>query len=45
MQLQLQIKMNEKLFVRDPELTDLGRKIIRHSISLIGHYGFESFNF
>ena len=45
MELQLQIKMNEKLFVRNPEQTELGRKIIQFSIQLIQENGFESFTF
>ena len=43
--MQLQIKMNEKLFLRDPEQTELGKKIIQHSIQLIHINGFESFTF
>lgn len=43
--LQVQIKMNEKLFVRNPEHSELGRKIIHHSIQLIHKNGFESFTF
>lgn len=45
MEIQLQIKMNEKLYVRDPEQTELGRKIIEHSILLLYKSGFESFTF
>ncbi len=45
MEVQLQIKMNEKLFLRDPEHTELGKKIIRHSIQLIYKNGFELFTF
>ena len=45
MELQLQIKMNEKLFLRNPEQTELGKKIILHSIQLIYKKGFESFTF
>jgi len=45
MELQLQIKMNEKLFLRNPEKTELGKKIILHSIQLIAKNGFESFTF
>ncbi|MGJ0483125.1 MAG: TetR/AcrR family transcriptional regulator [Methylomicrobium sp.] len=37
--------MNEKLFLRDPERSDLGRKIILHSIQLIHQNGFEAFTF
>ena len=45
MEVQLQIKMNEKLFLRNPEQSELGKKIIRHSIQLIYKNGFESFTF
>lgn len=45
MELQLQIKMNEKLFLRNPEQSELGKKIILYSIQLIYENGFESFNF
>ena len=45
MELQLQIKMNEKLFIRNPESSELGKKIILHSIELIHKNGFESFTF
>lgn len=45
MEFQLQIKMNEKLFLRNPEQTELGKKIIMHSILLINQNGFESFTF
>ncbi len=45
MKLQLQIKMNEELFLRNPEHTTLGRNIIKHSIQLIVKKGFEDFTF
>jgi len=45
MELQLQIKMNTKLFLRDPEHTELGKKIIQYSIELINRNGFEAFTF
>ncbi|RFC39036.1 MAG: transcriptional regulator, TetR family [Candidatus Nitrotoga sp. CP45] len=45
MKIQLQIKMNDKLFLRDPEQSDLGKKIILHSIQLIHLNGFEAFTF
>jgi AcrR family transcriptional regulator len=45
MELQLQIKMNEALFLRNPEQTELGKKIIMHSIQLICESGFETFTF
>jgi hypothetical protein len=45
MKLQLQIKMNEALFLRNPEETELGRRIIQHSIVMIHKIGFEAFTF
>ena len=45
MELQIQIKMNEKLFLRNPEQSELGKKIILHSIQLIYKNGFEAFTF
>ncbi|MFI3219978.1 MAG: TetR/AcrR family transcriptional regulator [Methylococcales bacterium] len=37
--------MNEKLFLKNPEQTELGKKIIQHSILLIYDNGFEAFTF
>jgi AcrR family transcriptional regulator len=37
--------MNEKLFLRDPEQSELGNKIIQESIRLIHQIGFEAFTF
>ena len=45
MKLEVQIKMNESLYLRDPEQSELGRNIIRFSIQLIQQNGFESFTF
>ena len=45
MELSIKIKMNEKLFLRNPEETELGRNIIEHSIILIHKIGFEVFTF
>ena len=45
MKLPLQITMNEALFLRNPESSELGKKIIKHSIELIEKSGFEAFNF
>ena len=41
----LQLQMSENLFVRDPQETELGRKIIHHGIKLIDELGIEGFNF
>lgn len=45
MKLQVSIKMNEALYLRNPEQSVLGKKIIQHSIEFIHQAGFESFNF
>jgi hypothetical protein len=45
MKLQVQIEMNEALFLRDPQGSELGKKIIKHSIQLIFKQGFEAFTF
>ncbi len=45
MDLHLKFKMNEKLFLRNPEETELGRNIIQRSIILIHKMGFEAFTF
>jgi hypothetical protein len=45
MKLELQIKMNQSLYLRDPEQSELGRNIIKFSIQLIEKTGFESFTF
>ncbi len=37
--------MNEGLFLRNPEDTELGRKILKYSVELIYSLGFESFTF
>ncbi|MDI9308657.1 MAG: TetR/AcrR family transcriptional regulator [Limnohabitans sp.] len=39
------ITINQKLYVKDPETSDLGKKIIQHSILLIDEIGFEQFTF
>ena len=45
MKLQLQIKMNEALFLRNPESSALGKNILKHSVHLIYKMGFETFTF
>lgn len=41
----IQIKLNSNLYLRDPQETKLGKKIIEHSIILIDQLGFENFTF
>lgn len=40
-----QIKVNDKTYVKDPETSELGKRIIEHSIELINEIGFEAFTF
>ena len=39
------ITVNDKLYVKNPETSDLGKKIIEHSIILIDEIGFDYFTF
>ncbi len=41
----IKIKINENIYVKDPETSALGKKIIQESILLIDDIGFESFTF
>lgn len=39
------ISVNPDIYLKDPESSELGRKIINHSIALIDELGFEQFTF
>ena len=41
----INLEINENLYVRDPQETDLGRRILQNSILLIDKMGFEQFTF
>lgn len=41
----LKIQVNEKIYVKDPETSPLGKKIIEQSILLIHEIGFDTFTF
>lgn len=41
----VKIGINEKIYVKDPESSDLGKRIIEQSILMIDEMGFESFTF
>ena len=41
----LKIQINEKIFVKNPETSDLGKKILEQSILLIDDIGFDNFTF
>lgn len=43
--LSLKIQINNNIFVKDPETSSLGRKIIQESIILMDEIGFENFTF
>lgn len=43
--MRIQIKLSEKAYIKDPDSTELGRKIITNSIILIDQIGFEAFTF
>ncbi len=41
----IKIQVNDKIYLKDPETSILGKKIIEHSIVLINEIGFEEFTF
>lgn len=45
MKIQLRITMNEGLYLRNPENSELGKNILKHSVVLIHRLGFEDFTF
>jgi AcrR family transcriptional regulator len=45
MEWQLKPKMNSKLFLRDPEQSEIGQRILKNSTYLIKTLGFEAFTF
>lgn len=43
--LDIQVKVSDKLYLKDPESSVLGKKIISKSIEMIDNLGFEAFTF
>ncbi len=41
----VRISINDKLYVKDPESSNLGKRIVEKSILMINDMGFESFTF
>lgn len=41
----ISIKVNSKVYLKDPDSTELGKKIVKGSIELIDDLGFEQFTF
>ncbi|WP_341228597.1 TetR/AcrR family transcriptional regulator [uncultured Arcticibacterium sp.] len=45
MSVEIKISLNEGLYLKEPQDSKLGRKIIQYSIIMIEEFGFESFTF
>lgn len=45
MNFQLKFKVTEKLYLKDPEKSEIGKSIVKNSIELIFEIGFEHFTF
>lgn len=45
MNLKLSFKVNESIYIRDPESSELGKQIVKKSIELIYKLGYEHFTF
>ncbi len=45
MSLKLRFELPEKLFIKDPQNTEYGRRLLTNAIELINDLGFEAFNF
>lgn len=45
MDFQVKFAINEKIYLRDPESTEVGRQIVKKAIDLIYQLGFEQFTF
>ena len=45
MEFQLSFKVNEKIYLRDPETSEIGKQIVKKAIDLIFEIGFEQFTF
>jgi AcrR family transcriptional regulator len=45
MDYKITFKVNDKIYLRDPEGTELGRNIVKNAIDLISCLGFEAFTF
>ncbi|MGB6153828.1 MAG: TetR/AcrR family transcriptional regulator [Pricia sp.] len=41
----IKITVNEKTYIKDPESSDLGKRIVEYSILMIDELGFENFTF
>jgi len=42
---QIQIRVNDKIYLKDPESSDLGKKLVKEAVRMIHDIGFEAFTF
>lgn len=45
MEFQVSFKVNDKIFIKDPETSEIGKQIVKNAIDLIHNLGFEQFTF
>ena len=45
MSIAIKISLNEGLYLKEPQDSKLGRKIMQYSIEMIDEFGFEAFTF
>ena len=45
LQANIQIKVQDSVYLKDPDQSEIGRKIVSESISLIDEMGLEKFTF
>lgn len=45
MGVEIRMQLNAGLYIKDPQDSDLGKKIVQHSILMIDEFGFEAFTF
>lgn len=43
--IKIELQINDKLYLRDPQQTELGKRIVQNAILLIDEIGFDAFNF
>ncbi len=45
MEVNFKVRMNSKLYVRDPDGTEIGKQIVQASVKMMAEIGYEQFNF
>lgn len=41
----IQVKVNDRIYIKDPESSDVGKRIVKASVNMIHDMGLEAFNF